>query len=239
VEGQPVSLVEEGGLSAVTSRIADGDLAPDLSRILAFKKVVEAFHDAQTVIPMRFACLVEEKSMIAHLLEERRQPYERLLKELDGCEEMGIRIIPTGADPGATPSVHASSSMNDSAGGISCRGDSPRHPHAGHAYLAAQKLRYAAKDRLTHEEEKVAGRVCDHLAGLFTRSKIETSAPVGNRLISIYLLAPRGSMPAVRMAFRQIRSLEKSRLLLSGPWPPYNFAQADRSKPRGSLSLGA
>jgi hypothetical protein len=230
VEGQPVCMVEAGGLSAVTSRLGDEHLTPDLPRILAYQKVVAAFHDAQTVIPMRYGCVVEEQSAIARLLEERRPLYERLLKELDGCEEMGIRIIPTGTEAGATPSVHSAFFRNDAVDGILWSGDSPRDPHGGQAYLAAQKLLYAARDRLTQEEEKVAGRVCAHLDGLFIRRKIETAALDGHRLISLYLLAPRGSVPAFRMAFQQLCAFEKAKLLLSGPWPPYNFAQADRAK---------
>lgn len=226
VDGQPVRLVEEGGLSAVTSRIDDEDLAPDLSRILAYEKVVEAFHNAQTVIPMRYGCLVQERTAIARLLEERRQLYEGLLEELDGCEEMGIRIIPAGTEPGPMP-------PNESVAGIPLKANPSHPPKTGQAYLAAQKSLYAARDRLTREEEGVAARVCAHLAGLFSRSKIETSASGGNRLISLYLLAPRGSVAAFSMAFRRIRSREKSKLLLSGPWPPYNFAQTGHSKPRG------
>jgi hypothetical protein len=213
--------VEHGGLSAVISRHADEELAPDLPRLLAYKKVIEFFHEAQTVIPMRFACLVEDKTAIAHLLEQRRQPYEGLLKELDGCEEMGIRILPAGTDPGAAPPAEASA----------FRGDAVQdQPPAGHAYLAARKALYAARDALTDEEAGVAGRVCAQLAGLFSRSKIETSTRLGQRLVSLNLLAPRGSVPALRLAFRRICAGEPAKLLLSGPWPPYNFAQPERAK---------
>jgi len=231
VDGQPVSLVGAGGLSAVTSRIGGVDLSPDLPRILAFKKVVEAFHHAQTVIPMRFACLLDEPSAVARLLAQRRQPYEAILKELDGCAEMGVRIIPDSTDPGPPPPVDDAYSAH----GISPRGDAPHQPQAGQAYLAAQKLLYAARDRLTRDEERLAGRVCAHLAEHFIRCKTEPSAPGRHRLISVALLAPRGSVPALRTAFRQLCSWETAKLLLSGPWPPYSFAQPERAT---SLSLG-
>jgi len=239
VERQPVSLVTGGSLSAVVSGIAGVDLAPDLPRILAYEKVVEAFHRVDTVIPMRYGCLLEEKSAIIHFLEERRPLYEGLLEEMDGCEEMGIRLIPEGADAVAMRAVHPYSPRKGSAREILRTGDSPFPCQSGRAYLAAQKERYAAQDRLTHEEEETAARVCAHLSGLFVRRKIESSELSGNRLISLYFLVPRGSVQAFRMAFRHICSLKMPRILLSGPWPPYNFARTDRSKPRGDLSLGA
>jgi len=240
VEGQPVFLVDGGGgLSAVISGIADGGPTLDLPQILAYEKVVEAFHRVGTVIPMRYGCLVEDKSAVIRLLEERCRLYEELLEELDGCEEMGIRIIPPSGDPSATLAVRPCLFVEGPTRGVSHTEGSIFPAPSGRQYLAAQRERYAAQDRLRHDEERGAERVCGHLSGLFVRSRIEPSILAGNRLISLYFLVPRVSVATFRAAFRDISSREESNLLLSGPWPPYNFARPDPKKPRGGLSLGA
>ena len=40
---------------------------------------------------------------------------------------------------------------------------------------------------------------------------------------------PRPAVEPFRQAFRQLTESESARLLLSGPWPPYNFVTAGLS----------
>ena len=43
VGGRPVFVVAQNGLSAGLSELAESDLVPDISQILAYEKVVETF----------------------------------------------------------------------------------------------------------------------------------------------------------------------------------------------------
>jgi hypothetical protein len=42
-------------------------------------------------------------------------------------------------------------------------------------------------------------------------------------LLSLYFLVPGSAVESFRQAFRHLSATEPARLLLSGPWPPYNF----------------
>jgi hypothetical protein len=46
----------------------------------------------------------------------------------------------------------------------------------------------------------------------------------------LFFLVPRPAVDSFRLAFRQLTKSESARLLLSGPWPPYNFV-ASESRP--------
>ncbi len=93
------------------------------------------------------------------------------------------------------------------------------------AYLTARKAHYAHQDHWTTEYRQAADRCQAQFAGLSVKCK--TEAPSARLpLLSLYFLLPRPAVESFRQAFRQLTETESARLLLSGPWPPYNFVTA-------------
>jgi hypothetical protein len=206
-------------LCAAVSHIGPRDLAPDLPRIQAYERVVNSYHRQGTVIPMRYGCVVSQESQVIKLLEEHDPQYEGLLQELEGCVEMGLRVLlPAASLTGVTPGPEA---------GREVAGPPPPAPTAqperlGLAYLTARKAHYAHQDSWTKEYHQVANRCLVQFAGLSVKSKTEAPSP-RLPLLSLYFLVPRTVVGSFRRAFWQLSETESARLLLSGPWPPYNF----------------
>jgi hypothetical protein len=225
VHGQPVSLVSNKGISAAISGIPDPALTPDISSILTYQKVVDSFHFYHTVIPMRYGCLFNTRSDLIRLLKEQCKHYKALLKELTGCVEIGIRILVP--KPEVVPLQPAT-----------CKS---QIANPGRAYLAARKAHYAEEERFTEEMNLVFQRCRSAFSGLFVRCKEEYPAiqnwklemrnpksQFRNRqLASIYFLVPRSSVGPFRKVFGQISIEGATGLLLSGPWPPYNFVESE------------
>jgi hypothetical protein len=90
------------------------------------------------------------------------------------------------------------------------------------AYLMARQAHYAHQDRWTREYSQAADRYRAQFAGLFVRYKTEAPSP-RLPLLSLYFLVLRPTVASFRRAFRHLAETEPARLLLSGPWPPYNF----------------
>src|SRR3972149_1891686 len=93
VGGAPVRLIEERGLGAAVSRIEPPDLTPNVARALSYAGVVEALHADRAVLPMRYGCLFEEERQVVELLRVHGEEYAGLLRGLDGCVEMGVRVL--------------------------------------------------------------------------------------------------------------------------------------------------
>jgi hypothetical protein len=223
VGGRVVYRVADRRLSAAVSRIDRAELAPDLPRVRAYERVVTSCHRLGTVVPMRYGCVVERESQVIETLSAHRAHYEALLRELEGCVEMGLRVLlPSGPWAAVTPG-----------GPAACRevpGPPPPDPAAAHrlglAYLTARKAHYAHQDRWTAEYRQVAARCRARFDGLFVKCITEAPSP---RLpvLSLYFLVGAPAVPAFRRAFRRLSETESARLLLSGPWPPYNFVTGD------------
>ena len=220
VGNQPVYRLTQQRLSAAVSRFEPANLVPDLPRLRAYSRVVCALHCQGPVIPLRYGAVVSQESRLVALLDEQILQYEALLRELEGCIEMGLRVL-----------LPQTSLSPEPAGSREERPGSSLPPgRPGLTYLTARKLHYARQDHWTEEYRRAADRCQAQFTGLFVKCKIEAPSP-RLPLLSLYFLVPRPMLAPFRQAFRGLSTAEPARLLLSGPWPPYNFVS-------GELSLG-
>jgi hypothetical protein len=175
---------------------------------------------------MRYGCVVEQESQVIERLSAQGAHYEALLQELDGCVEMGLRVLlPSGPWAAVIP--------GGPEGSREVTGPCPPDPAAapdrlGLTYLTARKAHYASQDRWTTEYRQAAERCQAQFAGLYVKCKTEAPSP-RLPLLSLYFLVPAPAVESFRQAFRQLTETESARLLLSGPWPPYNFVTAGPS----------
>ncbi len=208
VEGQPVLVMDHRGLGAGVSWLGESDSLPDVARVLAYESVVESFFSRRTIIPMRYGCAVRDRSELAAVLDKHREEYDALLRRLEGLAEMGIQVragsSEIGSGPFAPARVHGSN-------------------RSGASYLLAKELHYRSADRKVERQNELVKALCGPLSGLFVHRKVEVPAS-GTPLLSLYFLVPRTSVEVFREATRQSLPNEPARLLVSGPWPPYNFA---------------
>jgi len=215
VGGQRVFVVAQNGLSAALSEFVESDLVPDISQTLAYERVVEHFFRDQTVIPMRYGCQLENASEVVTLLGEHYEEYQTLLRELEGLNEMGIRVLLEKSGVG----IRADASLVPP-------DISPGPSDSGTAYLAAKREHFLGLDRAVLDQRLLVDELCAPLSGLFVRRKVESPVLARSRLLSLYFLVPRVSVESFRQAARSLHPKEAVKLLLSGPWPPYNFVDA-------------
>lgn len=224
VEGSSVIVVWNNGLGAAVSKISPGALSPTIPRLKAYQRVVEILQRNRTVIPMRYGCACETRAQVVQLLKDRGEEYRALLDKVGDCVEMGIRLL--------LPQAPSAGLPGDAAG--------PGVRSSGRAYLEARRERYAAQNRAAAGQERLVEAITTRLGGLFTQRRNETFSSYRGRLASLYFLVPRNQVEAFRQAFRDLRVGDSAKLLLSGPWPPYNFVltTGNRSQQGGSESEG-
>jgi hypothetical protein len=93
VGGHRVFTANYHGLGAALSELAEPDLPPDTSKLLAYEKVVESFRRHLTVIPMRYGCWVGDPYDAVILLRDNYDAYSALLHELEGSPKVGIQVL--------------------------------------------------------------------------------------------------------------------------------------------------
>ncbi len=253
IDGMPVRLVSDDTLTAVASTIdpACYDFrSPNTADAIAYDRIVRRFHEEYPVLPMRYGSVLEDESRLIALLQGCREEYCRALDDVEGCVEMGLRVL-----------------LRDAAGTSATkrRADDPAHRpdpgtaarSPGRAYLEARRADYADHDECAREKANAVERFQRAFAGVYVSFRAECSLlrpPARDRarrpeerhsseqpraeeaaewLLSLYFLVRRDKQDTFREAFQAFSREEPLKALMSGPWPPYNFVPATSGRGLG------
>ena len=214
VNKEAIRLLAAGGLAAAFSIVCEGRAVWNLEQAKAYADAVEALHEVCPVLPVRYGCLLPSEESLVALLHERRDEFIASLGDVEGCVEMGIRIMLEAPVP-----LQA---------GISQSPAAPQ-PSSGASYLADRRRHYAQPDGLSVERSVLSEELPGAFRGLFVKHRSEYRPLLCNvtssrPMLSFYFLVKRARQDAFRDAFRAMTLRAPRKMLLSGPWPPYNFA---------------
>lgn len=90
----PVYSIPHGGLALVVSDTSVQQYEHTRATLLAHERVQERVMQEYTILPVRFGTVADGEhasAQIRHLLEKRREEFERLLEEMEGKAEFGIK----------------------------------------------------------------------------------------------------------------------------------------------------
>ncbi len=206
IKGQPVKLVTAAGLQVAVSQQACDQDAPSLADLLAYGEVVETLHQQLAVIPMRMGCVYDDIPSIRKLLRQKRTAFVKLLDDLEGHAEMGVRfVMPTTANGPSLPP-----------------------PANGRAWLTARREYYQSHEMLSRDHKSMLDHCLKAFYNLYTRQRTERYVQNRAVITTFYFLVPRVQITAFKNVFDEQMQRHSLRALLSGPWPPYNFVTPAR-----------
>jgi hypothetical protein len=183
---------------------------------MAHEAVVEHFvrQSGVTVIPMKLFTMFSSQQRATVEMKRRRSELDEVFTRLRGCEEWGVRIAGRKAAPRTKrpPGVAAS----------------------GTAFLTARKR---ARDQVREDirmAAEAAAAAYDVLAAYARDSRRRNDVPDAASappLLDAAFLIPASSRARFRAAARRAAvtcAQAGAAMTLSGPWPAYNFVDAQR-----------
>jgi Gas vesicle synthesis protein GvpL/GvpF len=181
---------------------------------VAHERVVEAFSDQRSVVPMKLFTIFTSDDRAVEQVRGDRQRVDAIVKRVANQTEWGIRVT------------------LDRAGIPRDQRKPAARPGSGAGYLSQKKAqRDAAVELAEHARETVA-ELYDRLASRsrLARRRTATELPVdgGPMLLDAAFLVPRARAVAFRaLVDREARRLARFgyRLTMTGPWPPYTFVK--------------
>jgi gas vesicle protein GvpL/GvpF len=201
--------IVHGGLAAVVSPLAESARveAPAKADLLEYARVIRSQHSVADVVPMRFGSVLSGEAAVRAHLDEQREVYVRTLTRVAGCVELGVRVLFSAPPPPTVPDM-AVKPMSRS----------------GAAYLESRRRHYSAESRLREQCEALEQSLLSKVVPLCREHRTEFPAPRPGEpaLCSLYFLVPREQVLAFRTAVSSI-PVEYTDIVLSGPWPPFNF----------------
>ena len=159
------------------------------------EQVVEALMEDRDLLPVRFGTRLDDDAAAARSVAERHAELEAALERVRGAVELSVRAVLTEPAEDAAPAEST-----------------------GADYLRAKRRATAAHDT-------VANAVHEPLAALARASAQRPPRPPMEALRAAYLV-DRGAVGAfAKLVARLDERHPELRLLCTGPWPPYSFAE--------------
>jgi Gas vesicle synthesis protein GvpL/GvpF len=159
------------------------------------EEIVETLMRDRDLLPVRYGTRFGGDDAVARAIGERRGELSAALEQVRGAVELALRVHVTGSVP-----------------------EPPSDETSGTEYLRA-KARAAAL------EKRVAGVVDEALRPL-ARESVRRPARAPSEALRAAYLVDRGAVERFRGRVAELADANPAlRLLCTGPWPPYSFAE--------------
>ena len=187
----------------------DMDSVPVTSEnALAHAAVVRSVLDRTTPLPFRFGTLVTQEQLENYVLA-REAALKTKLAELRGCIEMSVKIIWTRMEPEPDADKQDQS------------------PGPGATFLAAKRREILGDESSAARAAEVSKWLHEQVGGLIRNEQV-TLRPTEKMILSAAHLVERPQLARYRQKLAGMRqNRPELHFLLSGPWPPYSFANID------------
>jgi len=161
--------------------------------------VVERVHRNTAVIPIRYGSLMSDEAAVIDLLIDKSSEYRVRLSELEGCEEMGIRLPMMAPEPDPNQG---------------------KKPSSGHEYLMSLKRKYSPTEQAVREADELDRA----LLGLYRKRCGEAGLFANKPMYLVSYLVHKSQLDAFRAKVDELFEAGAHKGIISGPWPPYNFS---------------
>ena len=211
-DDRPVVSVAAAGLSAACSLAPVDCQNPATNQLLRYAAVVEALFQHGTVVPFRYGCLLDGETHIADLPRTRQEELSALLEAVDGCVEMGLRLIPREQEPAVNPKV--------------CPGEpealpqpgAPRSP--GVSYLSNRQAHFAAIDRRRRLADEKASQLRQAFQAVTVRFAADPPSPKAATPLAFHFLVRRGDIESFTACCDLFRAASATPCYSRAPGPP-------------------
>jgi hypothetical protein len=208
VSGAPVRIVEfEEDLSALVSVYRSEDFQVNRKNALAHHEVVRSITEQTTPLPARFGTVVTIEQLRKYV-STHHQAIKAKLAHVRGRVEMNVRMIRTiDADTSQKPEY---------TGG------------PGTAFLLEKRREILRDEAGAAQQGQLSAWLREKLADLIKEEKISVTPSETVILARVDHLISRADVQEYRTKMaRAVEERPEIRFMVSGPWPPYSFANIE------------
>ena len=229
VGGGKLHLVSAGGLTAVAETVSLAEFGEtalrrnleDLdwldSTARAHHRVIDALASQVQLVPLRLATVYREDGNVQAMLAEHGSRLRAALRRTASRAEWGVKAY---ADQPAAARAEVP------------RPDRQAAPESGAAYLRRRRDELAASQQDRHAALVSAQQLHSELARLAADARLhppqspELTGSKSAMILNAAYLIDHQRAAGFRQAVEDLRNRLPLQLELTGPWPPYSFADA-------------
>ncbi len=222
VGGAPVRLLKLGPLAAVVSDAGEEPVAVTEENLLAHNRVNAAALAASTPLPFRFGTRAAPERL-AEYAASNEAALAAALARVRGCVEMSVKLLEKAKGEGkAEPEGAGRGAGVDEAAAVG----------RGTAFLLRKRREVLGEEEARRRAEELAAWLASGVGELARESAVRVS-PSEAIVVRAAHLVGRARVGEYRVRLRELGAARAgTRLLTSGPWPPYSFGDVGRNDAR-------
>ena len=216
VAGASVRLIKIDEIAVLVSDCEIDNFSATRENALAHAVVVRNAFVEETPLPFRFGTLISEQQL-RNYVQSHKQAIENKLAHVRGCAEMNVRVTWGRAtdEVAHTPeSKHAA-------------------PHGpGTAFLADKRREILGDERSTAQAAELSDLLREYVGSFIRDEQISLRPSETVILAKVDHLVERPTIQNYREQMAKgVRERPELHFLVSGPWPPYSFANIELEFP--------
>lgn len=208
--GKKVRVVSFAGLGAVVSEGSPEGVGEKVANVLVHQQVVgRALDFSRSVLPCRFGVWVADEVGVLTLLRKNASRLATHLARLENKVEVEIKALLAGQQDSKLPPVKLT---------------------AGEKYLCAKREQYHGRAGFSEQARQLSQELNQATAPFWTTVKTEKKPTRQGVQLSLLYLIEREKLDCFQRAYERFRhKASRHKLLYTGPWPPYSFADVTLS----------
>jgi len=207
ISGAAVRLLHIDEFAVLTSNFDDDTVAVTRENALDHAAVVRSVLDRTTPLPFRFGTLVTEQQL-RNYISARKPALQTRLTLVRGCVEMSVKIIREHITENNLPAV-------------------PGEITSGTSFLEEKRREILGTEANAAEAREISTWLHEQVANL-ARDEQVTLRSSEKLVVAAAHLVERDKIPQYKETMTIAReNRPELHFLLSGPWPPYSFANIE------------
>lgn len=227
IDGGSLYAISCGDLVAAAGTVTRAKILPTTENVLRHEAIVEAVHREGASVPVRFGTVLPDTDAVRETLAAHREQLTKDIACVGDKQEMGVIVLWSQSEADSDGLAAEDTRQDDD------EGASQQH-HSGTRYMLARFREYKREAELRDKATSIQWDV-DGVLRIHTLDSKHSVLPTpGIAVRASYLIEP-GQIGSFTLAFDELRRQRSDlRMLLTGPWPPYNFVTLVRGEVCGA-----
>ena len=218
ISGAGLYCVSVRETSAVVGDIDRNDFKPDRTATIEFAEVIEALSHHFTLLPVRFGAILPSTEAVKTALSTNYAGIRQNLQSVRNKVEFGLKVF---CDTEKLKAELKTKMETDNTSGAVQ--SAPTVKSVSRSWMDTKLAEYRLEVSLQNYVDAIISDILGSLSRLKTKNKIEKLTSTSNIIDGVFLLEKDKKETFVIIVDELQSRYSALHLMLTGPWPPYNF----------------
>jgi hypothetical protein len=216
ISGADLSVIIFDQITAVVSDIKNTNIITDKSNAVEYAKVIETLSQQFTLLPVRYGSIMESAELIYNMLERNYLEFQQNLQKVENKVEFGLKVF--------CDSEKLKKELKAKTEVELITEPAQGNKNSIYRNYLNEKLKvHQFEELLLGHVDTIIQDITTHLTQLNPIHKFKKMESESNIIDAVFLIKKSKQEDLITTVKDLQNKHTGLRLMLTGPWPPYNF----------------